>query len=199
MNRIIVQTAENRLLSYIKEWGIEADAISIERKPSSYFHKITFRVKTDAVFFNVFLHIKIDTQSASVLDGTIDWEVLIHFHHKQTKGISLNIRPEGFLDKVFKIYGFKDKELFSAKFDRLFWVESNHEYVHAELLNELIQAKMVSLKGNYFERLLVNNTTTRVKLSYNPLEKIKFKHDFISMLEVAYNLCVELDKSSTIR
>ena len=77
----------------------------------------------------------------------------------------MTIKQEHFGNKIEKLFGKRDLEVYEKDFDKRFHISSNHDYAYVDLLDKSVQAMLMKTDKN-FNKIEVNRNEIRYQEDY---------------------------------
>ncbi len=190
---IQVENTKNILINCLEKWNVNKDSLKVKNSKSDFFKRTIISGVKKSRAFSVIVYAKVETQDQSKFLNVFFWEISIVFFMENSQKIDLSIRRETAGDKMVKLFGIRDPEVYNAAFDKAFFLKSEHPYAFADIITENIQNNFLKLKKNTFLSLTAKNKDVRFKLNYHPSKTSHLINDFQSIMDIGYELSSNIE------
>ena len=174
----------------LEEWGVPRKIISVKNRNSNYFNKSTINGKKDGAFFRIIIYAQFNTINNNELKWI--WDFNLIFFPENPNEINLSITSETLGNKLGKLFGKWDLEIYEDSFDKAFYIQSNHKYAHVETLDQSIQKKLLR-QIIISPTFIIKGKQIRCKINFNPYDLQGHKTNILDLLDIGFELSKNID------
>ena len=184
------------LSKYLQNWGVNEADIKVDSRKSKLFMQETIDGVKDGYHFRVILYVKaiLDENthggpSTFFTNNTnlFQFDLSLVFFLKNPHGINLSIEQETFGDKVNKLFGKRDLEVYDEAFDKAYLIKSDHSYAYVDILSQNIRDR-ITTHGKPFTKYVVRGEQVRYKTNFVPNTIKVYQNKLHNLLEIGLEL-----------
>ena len=195
MHRKTIKDIRKNLCQGLFWKGIAQDDIKIKEHYTQSFKRETIDAQKDSINFRIGLFTSsIEyAQQRHMRNDEAFLRYTLFFFVQNPHKLQLSLKRENFTSKLGKLFGKHDLETYNPDFDKNFLIAGNHNYAHAELLDEQLQKQLLQLKNGFTELLIQAGFIRYTESSVGTFFTKSHENRVLNLVDVGLRLAQNLE------
>lgn len=209
MIKHIIERHKQNLEWLMVQWGIPRTDIESKLDDSIHVKRVVISAKKDGYQFQIQLLVQFHEAAQgysqnihhSMMVGVIpetnvdnySWKISFFTITNNPHNLSLTIKKEHLGNKIEKLFGKRDLEVYEDEFDKRFHISSNHDYAYVDLLDKSTQELLLKTTKS-FKSIDVVRHQIRYQEDYNYNQWRNISPRFLNLWNIQLQLAKNIQE-----